>query len=182
MTRGKEKVQFSGVKIHAVHKDADVALVSIDSPPPGFVAARLGNADEVRQGDEVFTYGSPGGVDTDKVLEQTATNGIVSARGREIEGQRCFQMTAAVNPGNSGGPLFTRRGEVVGINTYASVLKGTNFAIDLGYLLELLRGENAIPQGEAKELVLKADPMRMLRRRTFVAMASVKQPVQRKKW
>ena len=106
--RGEEKVKFSAAKIHAVHKDADVALVSIDSPPPGFVAARLGDADEVRQGDEVFTYGSPGGVEADEVLEQTATDGIVSACGRKIEEARCFQITAAVNPGNSGGPLFTR--------------------------------------------------------------------------
>ncbi|MHC4506392.1 MAG: trypsin-like peptidase domain-containing protein, partial [Planctomycetota bacterium] len=175
--KGKEKVQFSGARIHAVHKDADVALVAIKPPPRGFKPATLGDPDKTRQGDEVFTYGSPGGVAADNVLEQTATNGIVSARGREINGQRCFQTTAAINPGNSGGPLFTRRGEVVGINTYGTSLKGANFAIEVGYLVELLKGKDAIPEAEAKALVRRADPLGGLRRRTLIVWARVRQPV-----
>jgi serine protease Do len=63
------------------------------------------------------------------VLEQSLSDGIVSAAGRQLEGQRYIQHTAAVNPGNSGGPLMDERGQIVGINTIKASLEGVSFAI-----------------------------------------------------
>ena len=60
-------------------------------------------------GDRVFAIGSPLG------LERTVTEGILSTKTRELEGELYLQTTAQINPGNSGGPLFNMRGEVVGV-------------------------------------------------------------------
>ena len=74
----------------------------------------LGDSDEVRVGQMVFAVGNPFG------LSETVTTGIVSAKGRRAmadSGVEFFQTDAAVNQGNSGGPLLNLRGEIVGINT-----------------------------------------------------------------
>ena len=95
----------------------DLAVIRID-PADGLTAAPLGDVDELRVGDSVFAIGNPFG------LEGTFTEGIVSALGRTYSpgtGTRplrnMIQTDAAVNPGNSGGPLANCYGEVIGINT-----------------------------------------------------------------
>ena len=95
----------------------DLAVIHID-PADGLTAAPLGDVDELRVGDSVFAIGNPFG------LEGTFTEGIVSALGRTYSpgtGTRplrnMIQTDAAVNPGNSGGPLANCYGEVIGINT-----------------------------------------------------------------
>ena len=70
----------------------------------------LGDSDTVTVGEHVISIGNPLG------LEHTLTDGLVSAR-RRIEGRRLIQMSAPVSPGNSGGPLFNMKGEVIGVTT-----------------------------------------------------------------
>lgn len=72
--------------------------------------AYLGNSDTIKVGEPVVSIGNPLG------LSHTLTNGLVSSR-RIYEGQKWVQMSAPVSPGNSGGPLFNMRGEVIGITT-----------------------------------------------------------------
>jgi serine protease Do len=89
----------------------DVAVLRIDAK--GLPTVQLGDPRKLEVGDPVLAIGAPYG------LEQTATQGIVSAKGRSLPGDSVvpfIQTDAAVNPGNSGGPLFDAAGNVVGIN------------------------------------------------------------------
>ncbi len=89
----------------------DVALLKVEGK--GLPILKLGKSDDLKVGEWVLAIGSPYG------LESTVTAGVVSATGRSIsDGSVPFiQTDVAVNPGNSGGPLFNTRGEVVGINS-----------------------------------------------------------------
>ena len=89
----------------------DLALLKIDAGRR-LPAITVGNSDKVRVGDRVLAIGNPLG------LQGTVTSGIVSATHRDLSGpyDEFIQTDAAINHGNSGGPLFNSRGEVIGIN------------------------------------------------------------------
>jgi serine protease Do len=104
-----DKREFKG-RLVGSDENTDVAVVKIEAA--GLPFLRAGEYDKLRVGEWVLAIGSPFG------LEQTVTAGIVSAKDREIgDYLRFIQTDAAVNPGNSGGPLLNVRGEVVGINS-----------------------------------------------------------------
>ncbi len=115
----------------------DVAVVKIEHPPADLQAATLGDSDRVRVGDYVLAIGNPLG------LGQTVTMGIVSAKNRVI-GERLgdvdpryedfIQTDAAINQGNSGGPLFNFRGEVIGIN---SAIINPGVAMNVGFAIPI---------------------------------------------
>ena len=115
----------------------DVAVVKIDKPPANLSAVKLGNSDRLRVGDYVVAIGNPLG------LGQTVTMGIVSAKNRAIGDkladldpryQDFIQTDAAINQGNSGGPLFNFRGEVVGIN---SAIINPGVAMNVGFAIPI---------------------------------------------
>jgi serine protease Do len=106
----------------------DIAVLKIDAKD--LPTVRLGNPSNLRTGDWVLAIGSPFG------FENSATAGIVSAKGRSLPGEGYvpfIQSDVAVNPGNSGGPLFNMAGEVVGINSQiysgSGGYEGISFAI-----------------------------------------------------
>jgi serine protease Do len=115
----------------------DVAVVRIEHPPADLQVVRLGDSDRVRVGDYVLAIGNPLG------LGQTVTMGIVSAKNRVI-GERLgdvdprfedfIQTDAAINQGNSGGPLFNFRGEVIGINS--AIIK-PGVAMNVGFAIPI---------------------------------------------
>ena len=88
----------------------DIAVLKIEGPVP---ALGFADSDKVRVGQPVFAVGNPFG------LQETVTQGIISAKGRSVRdsGVEFLQTDAAVNQGNSGGPLLNVRGEVIGINS-----------------------------------------------------------------
>ncbi|MBI2217661.1 MAG: Do family serine endopeptidase [Candidatus Rokubacteria bacterium] len=122
----------------------DLALLKIDARRT-FPAARLGDSDALRVGEWVLAIGSPFG------LEQTVTAGIVSAKGRVIGAgpyDDFIQTDAAVNPGNSGGPLLTTRGEVVGINS--AIFSQSGGSIGIGFAIPINLAKELIPQFKAR--------------------------------
>jgi serine protease Do len=118
---------YKQVRIVALNKFNDMALLKIeDKDAPKFKFILLGSADGLSVGEHVFAIGSPLG------LERTVTEGILSTKTREFQGELYLQTTAQINPGNSGGPLFNMAGEVVGItNMKITSGEGLGFAIPI---------------------------------------------------
>ena len=118
----------------------DLALVKIEADR--LVEAPLGDSDEAKVGDWVLAIGSPRG------LPQTVTAGIISAKGRHLRlGQQglyqdSLQTDAAINKGNSGGPLVNMKGEVIGINNAIASESGGNEGIGF-----------AIPSNMARDIM-----------------------------
>lgn len=116
---------------------ADLAVLRIDIPVDKGMVASLGDSDTLQVGQTAVAIGSPFG------FQQTLTVGVISALGRTLQAQDDYgteitgviQTDAAVNPGNSGGPLFNSQGEVVGITTAIFTLgggfEGIGFAIPI---------------------------------------------------
>ncbi len=117
-------------KVLGVDKDTDVAVIKIDAKD--LPTVRIGDPSRTQVGEWVLAIGSPFG------FENSATAGVVSARARSLPGEGYvpfLQTDVAVNPGNSGGPLFDLRGEVIGINsqiyTGSGGYMGISFAIPI---------------------------------------------------
>ncbi len=149
-TADQIKVKFSngdvvGARVTASAPFADVSLLQLESVPKGVRVAKLGDSQKVGVGDEVFVVGTPYG------LSHTLTAGHLSARHKlntlsggfeEIE---IFQTDAAINQGNSGGPMFNMAGEVIGIAsrilTKSGGSEGLGFAVTSNTARRLLLEE-----------------------------------------
>ncbi len=105
----------------------DVALLKIDPKKTKLVAVDFGDSDKLRVGDWVMAIGNPFG------FGGTVTAGIVSARGRNLSGSYddYIQTDASINRGNSGGPLFDMKGNVVGINT--AIFSQSGGSVGIGF-------------------------------------------------
>ncbi len=114
--------------------EADVALLSVSLG--ALRAATIGSSQNLRVGEEVAAKGSPLG------LDRTVTRGIVSALRLLPDGTKLIQTDAAINTGNSGGPVVNMRGEVVGISSFKIVknqAQGLGFAVAVDTALARLR-------------------------------------------
>lgn len=122
---------------------ADLALLRTESPLAGLVAARLGDSDRVRKGETVYVIGNPVGI------ESSLSVGVVSGRhrashifGGSVEAE-VIQTDAAINEGNSGGPIFNSRGEVIavaqGIVTRGGGSEGIGFGLAINAVKKLLQ-------------------------------------------
>ena len=115
-------------RLIGISSELDLALIKIEGTK--LPALPLATYSNLRQGETVFAFGSPGG------LRQTLTHGMVSAVARQVDIDSPLiyvQTDAPINPGNSGGPLVNTRGEVVGLNTFivsqSGGSEGLGFAI-----------------------------------------------------
>ncbi len=112
-------------KVIGKDEGTDLAVIKIEAKKE-LAVAKLGNSDGVTQGDWVLAFGSPFG------FEHTVTAGIISATGRNTVGsqwQRFLQTDAAINQGNSGGPLVNMAGEVIGVSTAIITPTGANAGV-----------------------------------------------------
>ncbi len=134
-----DRETYRAVKIIAINKFHDLALLHIeDKGAPKFKSILLGTSDALSVGDGVFAIGSPLG------LERTVTQGILSTKTRQLEGELYLQTSTQINPGNSGGPLFNLAGEVVGVtNMKITFGEGLGFAIPVELVKNFLDHRDA---------------------------------------
>lgn len=130
-----DKREFKA-KVIGIDKPSDVAVIKIDAT--NLPTVKIDKSDDVRVGEWVLAIGSPYGFDN------TVTSGIVSAKARALPGDTYvpfIQTDVAVNPGNSGGPLFNMKGEVVGINSQiysrSGGYQGLSFAVPIDVALKV---------------------------------------------
>ena len=130
-----DKREFKA-KVKGIDKLSDVAVLKIDAKD--LPTVRIGNPQDAKVGEWVIAIGSPFG------FENSVTAGIISAKSRSLpdEGYVPFLQTdVAVNPGNSGGPLFNTKGEVIGINsqiyTQSGGYQGLSFAIPIDVAMQV---------------------------------------------
>ena len=118
-------------KVIGTDAETDVAVIKVTRP--NLIPATIGNSDAVQVGDWAVAIGSPFG------FSASVTAGIISAKSRDIPGedanlrgfQHFLQTDAAINKGNSGGPLFNMDGEVIGVNT--AIISPTGGSIGIGF-------------------------------------------------
>ncbi|MBB4198552.1 serine protease [Rhodoblastus sphagnicola] len=132
----------SKLKAEVVGKDAkvDVAVLRVKPAKP-LAAVKFGDSDHARVGDWVIAVGNP------FALGGSVTAGIISAKNRDIDSgpyDSFIQTDAAINKGNSGGPLFNMAGEVVGINT--AILSPTGGSIGIGFATPAATAQPVIEQ------------------------------------
>jgi serine protease Do len=140
VTTNDNKVYRAKVLIES--PEEDLAILEIDSPTKEFPHLKLGDSDTIEVAEPVIAIGNPFG------FSFTVTSGIISAVGRTTPDGKgdMIQTDAAVNPGNSGGPLINMQGEVVGINTMIYTTRAGGF-IGVAF---------AVPVNKAKALLASA--------------------------
>ena len=131
--------EFEG-KLVGADSRMDVPLVSFEATDPSIPVAKLGDSDKVQPGDICMAFGAPLG------YSQSVTQGIVSATGRSESHMSAIsdyiQTDAAINQGNSGGPLVNIYGEVIGINTWIASSSGGS--VGLGFAIPINNIKNSI--------------------------------------
>ncbi len=134
-----ERTSYKQVRIVAMNKYDDLTLLKVEDPgAPKFARVLLGQSEPMAVGERVFAIGSPLG------LERTVTEGIISTKTRQMQGELYMQTTAQINPGNSGGPLFNLKGEVIGVtNMKMNFGEGLGFAIPVESVRYFLRNRDA---------------------------------------
>lgn len=141
----------SKLKAELIGRDpkTDLALLKV-TPEKPLTAVKFGDSDKMRVGDWVMAIGNPFG------LGGTLTVGVVSARNRNINSgpyDNFLQTDAAINRGNSGGPLFNMEGEVVGINT--AIISPSGGSIGIGF---------AVPSATAEPIIAQLKDFKEVRR------------------
>jgi S1-C subfamily serine protease len=134
----------------------DLAVIKVDAPSSVLHPISLGNSSNVQVGDPVVAIGSPFG------LEETVTSGIVSALHRQIQALNKFtindaiQTDAAINHGNSGGPLFNAAGQVIGVNSQIAGDTGANVGIGFAIPSDTVRSiaDTLISSGKVEHAYL----------------------------
>ena len=146
-----------GAHVIASELAADLSLIQLDQVPAGLRAAKLANSDQVRVGDQVIVVGTPYG------LSHSLSVGWISARWapstmyKAIPLAEFFQTDASINTGNSGGPMFSMAGEVIGIVSHtiskSGGSEGLGFVVTMNTARQLLLERRSIWSGLEGQLL-----------------------------
>jgi serine protease Do len=129
--------EFKVVEIMNANRLHDLVILRIDAR--NLPVLSLGDSDKVRPGDSVLAIGHPLG------LEDTVSNGLISAVREVHAGLQVLQISAPIAPGSSGGPLFNDRGEVIGVATAVSTSgQNLNFGLPSKYVTDLVNHPHPI--------------------------------------
>jgi S1-C subfamily serine protease len=161
VVQGAQRVQVSfsdneRLNARVVGRDpsTDVAVLQVKTRSRALTPLALGNSDAVRVGDAVLAIGNPLGED------RSVTSGIVSALQRRIYApngapiDNVIQTDAALNHGNSGGPLLNARGQVIGVNSQIQTATGSTGNIGIGFAIPINTVKNVAGQLIAKGVVV----------------------------
>jgi hypothetical protein len=156
---GAEKISIKATsgeiyqaRVVRIDQSNDIALLKVDGRD--FRALPIGNSTSIRKGEDVFTIGYP--LLSIQGMEQKVTNGIISSHAGLKDDPRFFQISVPVQSGNSGGPLVTHTGLVVGLissklNAIAvakatgDLVQNANYAVKSNYILELINSVTTEP-------------------------------------
>jgi S1-C subfamily serine protease len=133
----------------------DIAVIKIDAPRDALFPIRLGDSAEMKVGMRVFAIGNPFG------LERTMTTGIISSLNRTLQVaanrsiKSIIQIDAAVNPGNSGGPLLNSHGRLIGMNT--AIASRTGQSAGVGFAIPSSLIARVVPQLIAHGRVIRPE-------------------------
>ncbi len=136
----------------------DIALLKVDTSGTELPVLSLGDSDAVRVGDATVAIGNPFG------LDRTLTTGVVSALARTIQAPDGYaisgvlQTDAALNPGNSGGPLLDAQGSVIGVNSQIETSGTTAANTGVGFAVPASTVERVVEQLKADGTVTLGDP------------------------
>ncbi len=140
---GYEQKQYKEVKIVAFNPNWDLALLKIEGAKKPLKYVYMGDMNEIEAGQQVFAIGNPLG------LTRSVSQGIVSIKNRNFNGQLYIQTTTDINPGNSGGPLFNLKGEVIGVTSMGYLqFGGLNFAIPIDLVKRFIKNRDAFAYDE----------------------------------
>ncbi len=147
--RFEDDGELHDARVLGVDASTDLAALKVDpGAASGVRPLALADSDDVVVGDSAVAIGYPLG------LDRTATAGIVSGLGREIQAPNGFsidkviQTDAPINPGNSGGPLLNSKGQVIGVNSQIATAGGGNGSVGIGFAVPANTVENVLPQLE----------------------------------
>ena len=135
-----DKREFKAT-VRATDRETDLAVLQMDTGGARMPFVSFGDSDKSRVGDDVFAIGNPFG------LGGTVTKGIISARNRDIDAGNFddfIQTDAAINRGNSGGPLFDFTGKVIGVNT--AIFSQTGGSVGVGFAVPADLAELVVDQ------------------------------------
>ncbi len=133
----------------------DIAVIRIEAPPNALHPVEFGDSERLRVGQKVYAIGNPFG------LERTLTTGIISSLNRQLPSQAgrtmksIIQIDAALNRGNSGGPLLDSRGRFIGMNTAIASETGSNTGV--GFAIPVNTARRVVPQLLEHGRVIRAD-------------------------
>lgn len=138
-----DKAQYEA-KVIGVEPNKDVAVLQLQKRPEKLIPVNVGSSSNLMQGQQTFAIGNPLG------LDHSVTSGIVSALDRKIDGiggikiYGMIQTDAAINQGNSGGPLLSSKGEVIGMNTM--IVSRSGSSAGLGFAVPVDTISRVVPQ------------------------------------
>ncbi len=123
--------------IYLFNEALDIAILSVENAE--FVPLEVGDGENIKIGDDIYAIGAP------RSLDYTLTKGVISNKSRTIGFNKYIQIDAAINSGNSGGPLLNNAGQVIGVNSMKiSDAEGIGLAIPISSVTSFMEGNDMV--------------------------------------